>query len=78
VEISMEGIQDYSYPIARPLFFYIKKAHVGVIPGLMDYVNEFISEEATEGYLLDAGLVELSPADRAKVLDDIANLKSYK
>ena len=28
VEISMEGIQDYSYPIARPLFFYIKKAHV--------------------------------------------------
>ena len=34
VEISMEGIQDYSYPIARPLFFYIKKAHVGVIPGL--------------------------------------------
>ena len=78
VEISMEGIQDYSYPIARPLFFYIKKAHVGVIPGLMDYVNEFVSEEATEGYLLDAGLVELSPADRAKVLDDIANLKSYK
>ena len=64
--------------IARPLFFYIKKAHVGVIPGLMDYVNEFVSEEATEGYLLDAGLVELSPADRAKVLDDIANLKSYK
>ena len=42
VEISMEGIQDYSYPIARPLFFYIKKAHVGVIPGLMDYVNEFL------------------------------------
>ena len=78
VEISMEGIQDYSYPIARPLFFYIKKAHVGVIPGLMDYVNEFVSEEATEGYLLDAGLVELSPADRAKVLDDIANLKNYK
>ena len=78
VEISMEGIQDYSYPIARPLFFYIKKAHVGVIPGLMDYVNEFVSEEATEGYLLDAGLVQLSPADRAKVLDDIANLKNYK
>ena len=44
----------------------------------MDYVNEFVSEEATEGYLLDAGLVELSPADRSKVLDDIANLTNYK
>jgi hypothetical protein len=44
----------------------------------MDYVNEFVSEEATEGYLLDAGLVQLSPADRSKVLDDIANLTNYK
>ena len=78
VEISMEGIQDYSYPIARPLFFYIKKAHIGVIPGLMDYVNEFVSEEATEGYLLDAGLVQLSPADRAAVLDAISNQTNYK
>ena len=78
VEISMEGIQDYSYPIARPLFFYIKKAHIGVIPGLMDYVNEFVSEEATEGYLLDAGLVQLSPADSAAVLDAISNQTNYK
>jgi phosphate transport system substrate-binding protein len=78
VEISMEGIQDYSYPIARPLFFYIKKAHIGVIPGLMDYVNEFVSEEATEGYLLDAGLVQLSPEDRATVLDAISNQTNYK
>ena len=34
VKPSLEGIQDYSYPIARPLFFYVKKAHVGVEPGL--------------------------------------------
>ena len=45
VEISMEGIQDYSYPIARPLFFYIKKAHIGVIPGIMEYAKEFVYTE---------------------------------
>ena len=78
VEISMEGIQDYSYPIARPLFFYIKKAHIGVIPGIMEYVNEFVSEEATEDYLLEAGLVELSPSDRETVLDAVNNQKNYK
>jgi phosphate transport system substrate-binding protein len=74
----MEGIQDYSYPIARPLFFYIKKAHIGVIPGIMEYVNEFVSEEATEDYLLEAGLVELSPSDRETVLDAVNNQKNYK
>ena len=34
VKPSLQGIQDYSYPIARPLFFYVKKAHVWVIPGI--------------------------------------------
>jgi phosphate transport system substrate-binding protein len=78
VEITIDSIQDYSYPIARPLFFYVKKAHVGVIPGLKEYVEEFVSEDAIgdEGYLIDAGLVPLADARRKEVRNNAVNLKS--
>ena len=77
VEINIDTIQDYSYPIARPLFFYVKKAHVGVIPGLKEYVEEFVSEDAIgdEGYLIDAGLVPLADAKRKEVRNTAMNLK---
>jgi phosphate transport system substrate-binding protein len=59
---SLEGIQNYSYPIARPLFFYVKKAHVGVVPGIHEFLKEFTAKKATgsKGYLTDIGLVPLS------------------
>ena len=62
VKPSLEGIQDYSYPIARPLFFYVKKAHVGVVPGLKEFIAEFTSQKAmgSRGYLTDIGLVPLA------------------
>ena len=58
---SLESIQDYSYAVARPLFFYVKKAHVGVIPGLHEFVKEFTTTKAIgkNGYLADIGLVPL-------------------
>lgn len=61
VEPSFENIADGAYPVSRTMFYYIKKAHVGVIPGIMEYVAEFISEEASgeEGYLVDKGLIPL-------------------
>ena len=67
VELSFENISSYKYPGARPLFFYAKAEHVGVIPGMEQFVQEFISEQAmsVEGYLFDAGLVPLSEADFA-------------
>ena len=62
VKPSLEGIQDYSYPIARPLFFYAKKAHVGVVPGLKEFLDAFTSKKAmgSRGYLTDIGLVPLA------------------
>jgi len=76
VKITIEAIQDYSYPVSRPLFFYVKKAHVGVIPGLKEYVDEFVSDNAIgdEGYLIDAGLVPLDPARRVNSQSDARNL----
>lgn len=66
VDISLESIQNYKYPIARPLFFYVKKAHISVIPGLKEYLNSFTSEKAIgdEGFLVDAGLVPLKAKQR--------------
>ena len=68
VKPSLEGIQDYSYPIARPLFFYVKKAHVGVVPGLKEFLDEFTSKKAmgSRGYLTDIGLVPLA-SDKYKI-----------
>jgi phosphate transport system substrate-binding protein len=65
-----EAIADGSYPVARPLYFYVKKAHVGVIPGIAEYLREFTGEAASGefGYLTDRGLIPLPEAEREAVL----------
>jgi len=80
VEIDIDTIQDYSYPVSRPLFFYVKKAHIGVVPGLEEYLNEFTADDAIgeEGYLLDAGLVPLAEVKRAQMQKDADNLVVMK
>jgi phosphate transport system substrate-binding protein len=66
VEPSFDTIADGSYPVARPLFFYIKNAHRGVIAGLEEFVTEYVSEDAfgPGGYLSERGLVPLPEAER--------------
>lgn len=51
------AIADGSYPGSRPLFIYIKKKHVGVIPGLAEYVAEFLKGSGEGGYLAAKGLI---------------------
>jgi phosphate transport system substrate-binding protein len=53
------------YPVSRPLFFYAKKAHTGVIPGLKEYVSFFVSPKiaGAKGPLVKAGLVPLPDAE---------------
>jgi len=59
---SFETVADKSYPIGRELFIYVKNAHVGVIPGIREFVAEYVSERSMgeEGYLADKGLITLS------------------
>ena len=66
-KISLEGIQDGSYPISRPLFFYVKKAHIGVIPGVDKFVESFTSKRAIgpRGYLTELGLIPLANPEEA-------------
>lgn len=70
---SMDTIGDGSYGISRPLFFYIKNAHRGVIPGMDNYVKEFVSSGAMgpDGYLAERGLVVL-PDDKLKAVQKAA------
>ncbi|MDY6942453.1 MAG: PstS family phosphate ABC transporter substrate-binding protein [Pseudomonadota bacterium] len=76
VKPTFESIADGSYPISRPLFFYVKKAHVGVIPGMREYLAEFTSNKAwgDEGYLSDRGLIPLPMDERKKVANDVKEL----
>ena len=62
VEPTFDNIASGDYPVSRSMYFYIKKAHVGIIPGIMDYAAEFVSEDASgeEGYLTEKGLIPLS------------------
>ncbi|HYC97564.1 substrate-binding domain-containing protein [Brevundimonas sp.] len=62
---SAATIADGSYPLARSLYIYVKKQHIGVTPGLKEFVTEFMSDAAAGrgGYLQDRGLVPL-PADQ--------------
>lgn len=62
-----EKISDGSYPLSRPLFFYVKSAHVGKVPGIREYIAEFTSEAAwgPDGYLTDKGLIPMPDAERA-------------
>jgi phosphate transport system substrate-binding protein len=59
VEPTTETIAAGEYPVSRPLYFYIKKAHIGVIPGLKEYAEFFVSDEIAgpDGPLAAYGLV---------------------
>tara|TARA_E500000331_G_C17242569_1_gene707648 strand:+ start:581 stop:1597 length:1017 start_codon:yes stop_codon:yes gene_type:complete len=76
VEPTFENIAEGSYPISRPLYFYVKKAHVGVIPGLKEFLREFTSERAwgEDGYLSDRGLIPMPDEERFMVGEAVNSL----
>ncbi len=68
VEPTFDNIASGEYPVARSLWFYVKKAHVGVIPGIEEYLEEFMSDSAIgeDGYTVDKGLIPLPEEEFAK------------
>ncbi len=76
VEPTPDTIADEDYPVARSLYFYIKNAHVGVIPGIKEYAEEFTSEGAwgDNGYLVDVGLIPNPRNIRMEVAKNVRNL----
>jgi phosphate transport system substrate-binding protein len=75
---TFENIAEGTYPVSRPLYFYVKKAHAAMIPGIKGYIKEFTSEKAAgeEGYLIDKGLIPMPEKEREKFRKDGKELTS--
>ncbi|MDX1774958.1 MAG: PstS family phosphate ABC transporter substrate-binding protein [Desulfobulbales bacterium] len=79
VEPTFEAIADGQYPVSRPLYFYVQKAHVGTIPGIAEYLKEFTSDKAwgPDGYLADKGMIPMPDEERAKFRHDAVKLDPF-
>ncbi len=71
VSPTFDAISSGDYPVSRSLYFYVKTAHIGVVPGIDEYVIEFTSEDAWGpfGYLAGKGLIPLPDDERNSVAD---------
>jgi phosphate transport system substrate-binding protein len=72
-----DAIADGAYPVSRPLYFYVKAAHVDVIPGIREFLSEFTSDTALGdfGYLADRGLIPMPQAERSRVSASVQALE---
>ena len=63
---TMETIADKSYGVSRPLYFYVKLAHVDVIPGIREFLEEYTSEDSwgPGGYLEERGMIPMPESER--------------
>jgi phosphate transport system substrate-binding protein len=75
-----DSIANGTYPVSRPLFFYVKKQHVDMVPGMKEYVAEFTSDKAwgKEGYLADKGLIAQPDAQRKEQANAARTLADMK
>ena len=82
VKPRFETIESGDYPISRSLFFYVKKQHIGSIPGIKDYMLEFLSDRQlgtpeqffADGALTERGLVPVTGEVRKRMIDRAKNL----
>ncbi len=75
---SFENIASGDYPVSRSLYFYVKKANIGVVPGIEEYLSEFMSPRASsaDGYLAEKGLIPMSDAEHAEWKSSVGSLQS--
>lgn len=74
---AFESIASGAYKISRPLYFYVKKSHIGSLPGIQQYVAEFTSEAAMgdDGYLAEKGMIPMKKAEREQIAVDAKAMK---
>ena len=77
-EPSFDAIADGDYPVSRSLYFYVKKAHIGAIPGMREYLAEFTSDRAMGdfGYLTERGLIPLPENEYDEVRATVQELQT--
>ncbi len=78
VQPTFEAIAAGDYPISRPLYIYVKKAHMDVVPGITEFLSEFTSEKCwgEEGYLSEKGLIPMPEEEREKFRSDVKGMKT--
>ncbi|MEC7176343.1 MAG: phosphate ABC transporter substrate-binding protein, partial [Pseudomonadota bacterium] len=74
---TFDNIAVVKYNISRSLYFYVKLAHIGTVPGIQEFVEEFTSEASfgEEGYLVDKGLIPLFEGERETIRMQAFTLK---
>ncbi len=79
-EAEFDAIAEGDYPISRPLYFYVKKQHVGTVPGIEEYLAEFTKEGTwgEDGYLADKGMIPLNEELREETGAAIAALETLE
>ena len=75
-EPTFEAIADGEYSISRSLYFYVKHAHVGVIPGIDAYMAEWQKHWGEDGMLADAGMIPLPEEEMLDMIYRMENLPS--
>ena len=77
---TFDNIADGKYPVSRPLYVYVKKAHIGTIPGIAEFLAEFTNDNAwgEDGYLTDKGLIPMPDAEREAFAAAAANQTNLK
>ena len=75
---TFEAIADATYPVSRPLFFYVKKAHYGKTASLEEFIKFFVNAEVMgeDGFLADRGLISLPDYEYAETVEAVHNAKN--
>jgi phosphate transport system substrate-binding protein len=70
---TFENISNGSYSVSRPLFIYLKKNHINLIPGVKEFVNEILSLDTIgeDGYLIEKGLIPMDPTEYKKIKKEV-------
>jgi len=78
VEPTFEAIGSGEYKASRALYFYVKHQHIGVVPGIEEYMAEWLKHWGDDGPLSDAGMIPLGKAERKEMIDRMNNLPVLK
>lgn len=77
-ELTFDTIASGDYPVSRPLYMYIKNDHVGKVPGIKEFLAEFVADSTwgNDGYLAEKGMIPMPDAERKSFASDATSLKA--
>lgn len=75
---TFEAIADGSYKASRALYFYVKHSHIGVVPGIEAYMQEWTKHWGNDGILTDAGMIPMPAEERAEMASRMTALPVLK